>query len=395
MDGSNRLDTDGWYHHPPGAPTRKAVLDVGLKCTHSCKTCFYSYMDGSEDQFQGMRHAKFHSTEWLKRLVHVFKANGFYMMDYTGGEPLIHPGIVEITQEATNIGLATRMITLGQFFARKEFDLLRKLLDAGLTDINFSTHAATEDLFKDITGESLAKQTLARDFLDDMGFRYSSNCTVSNRNYKTLPDIARYFAAHPGTYVVNFIQFMPRYKWQQHAPEVEAPFGEVMPYLREAVDILTARDIAVNIRYSPLCTVYGIERHMVGFVGVRYDPSEWGSSQTHYEDDSRPVEEVGARMVIRPGEVPGMELWPTNGKLGDLEIIAARGAPGAATTVFPKKCAGCAKMAACDGLDANYLLRHGDGELQPYEGPPSSRFLLKERLEYLPAFRIKVKQDAK
>ena len=394
MDGSFVNTTDGWYNHPPGAPSRRGVLDVGLKCTHSCRTCFYSYMDGTDDQFQGMRHAKYHSAEWLCQVIDAMKADGIIGADITGGEPSAHPKIVDIVQHATNVNFPLRMITLGQFFDRNDFKLLRRLLDAGLTDILFSTHGATEEMFKDITGESLAKQEAARNFLDERGFRYAQNCTVSNRNYKTLPDIAKLFVSHPGVYAANFIQFMPRYEWQKHAPEVEAPFSEILPYLREAVDILTARDISVNIRYAPMCQVRGMEKHLVGFVGVRYDAVEWVSSQTHYETDERDPKEVGARMKFTPGEVPGMGLWPANAMMDDIEIIAARGNPGNPTTVFPKKCLGCAAMTVCDGLDASYLKRHGDHELVPYEGKQRGLFLDRERLKYLPAFRVKMTQSA-
>ena len=144
-----------------------------------------------------------------------------------------------------------------------------------MTDIIFSTHAATEEMFKDITGESLALSEACKSYLDGIGFSYTINCTVSNRNYKELPDIARMFVAHSGCYLVNFIQFMPLYQWAgDHGAEVEVNFAECLPYLTDAVAILDAAGIAVNIRYAPMCGVRGLEKHMVGIVGVRYDPHE-------------------------------------------------------------------------------------------------------------------------
>lgn len=32
--------SQGYYLHAQGYPSRAAVLDVGLKCVHSCKHCF-------------------------------------------------------------------------------------------------------------------------------------------------------------------------------------------------------------------------------------------------------------------------------------------------------------------------------------------------------------------
>ena len=51
------------YQHPIGELSRGAVLDVGLKCTHSCRFCYYSYLDKSDDQFRGMRRAAFRSLD--------------------------------------------------------------------------------------------------------------------------------------------------------------------------------------------------------------------------------------------------------------------------------------------------------------------------------------------
>jgi len=393
---------DIWYWHTPGQPSRWAVLDMGLFCPHSCRQCFYSYMGDPEgkqrDQWHGMRRAKFHSTEWLLRVVRSMAANGFIGFDVTGGEPCAHPGLVEVIAEATRLGLATRVITLGQFLPRNDFDLLKRLVGAGMVDIIFSTHAATEELFHDITGASLATSEAAKNYLDKIGFHYTINATISNRNYKTLPEMARLFASHPGCYLVNFIQFMPLYSWAgDHAPEVEADFMEVLPYLQKAVEILDDRDIACNIRYSPMCQVRGLERHMVGLVGVRYDGHEWCNRIDHYATDDADPEEIGRRIDMVPGEPPGATLYrfagPTPaGEYGDL--IAFRGdAPDSASKLFPAKCAGCSAMDVCDGFSPGYLQRHGDRDIQPYDGPSRGSLLHVDRLNYDLAWKLKIAQE--
>ena len=49
-----------YYFHPPGQISRWGVLDVGLKCPHSCVHCYYAFLpDGSDNpkKFAGMRRA--------------------------------------------------------------------------------------------------------------------------------------------------------------------------------------------------------------------------------------------------------------------------------------------------------------------------------------------------
>src|SRR5258708_36200881 len=135
---------EGFLGPEPGRLSRWGVVDVGLKCMHSCAHCSYSCLDGTTDQFAGMRHAKFHTRENLFALVDSLADNGFIGFDVTGGEPCLHPNIVEIVGRARERGLAPRIITLAQYLMRKMKSapghdrLLDGLLDAGLVDFRFS-----------------------------------------------------------------------------------------------------------------------------------------------------------------------------------------------------------------------------------------------------------------
>lgn len=395
------MTADVWHYHQPGRPSDWAVLDVGLFCPHSCRHCFYVGMNDPEREHGthwGMRHAKFHSTEWLLRLVRSIAANGFIGFDITGGEPTAHPGLVDVIAEATRLGLATRIITLGQFLPKKDFALMNRLLAAGVTDFIFSTHAADEALFHELTGESLAASEACKTYLDNIGFSYTINATISNKNFKTLPDMALMFAGHSGCHLVNLLCFMPLYEWAgDHGAEVEANFMEALPYLTEAVAILDAKGIAVNIRYAPMCQVRGLEKHMVGIVGVRYDPHEWNNRIDHYATDEADPDEIGRRIDIIPGEPPGagLYLFDQPGEIGGVpDIMGFRGPSSAsASKLFPTKCTGCAAMGTCDGVSPGYLARHGAEDMQPYPGPDLGGLLHHDRLTYELAWKIKIRQE--
>jgi wyosine [tRNA(Phe)-imidazoG37] synthetase (radical SAM superfamily) len=378
------------YFHPPGAPSRWGVVDVGLKCVHSCAHCYYVHLDGSDDPFIGMRKATFHSTDWLKRQVRALKANGFVGFDVTGGEPLIHKGLVEIIQEATDVGIASRIISLGQFLDTR--DLLNRLLSAGLTDFLFSYHSSNPETFKAITGESLDKLETAMYRLDMRGFQYGTNTVVTELNFRELPDIARTVARH-NVYVSNLILHNAYYQWSkdQKADGVQARYAEVYPYLLEARDILEAAGVAVNIRYAPLCSVKGMERNLVGITGVRYDPHEWLNDVQHYAtDENRTPEQQAARISMTPGSTPGAHLFMHPIRVNDMDAVGYRGSPGAPSKVFPPSCAECPAIYVCDGIDANYLSRHGSGEFIPYAGPSRGSFLDRDRLNHKPVFAVKL-----
>lgn len=369
--------SDGVYLHPPGKLSRWGVIDVGLKCVHSCQFCYYAHVDGHADPFHGMRHAPFAPIEHLLDMARVLASQGFVGFDVTGGEPTIHKGIVDLAGEAKRLGLAMRVITLGQFLVGKNPSLLSRLIDAGVADLLLSVHAVSEDHFHRLTGGSWRQLRDAINVIDANGFDFCTNTTVHEGNFRQLPEIARELAEHR-VYAANLIVMNAYYAWGRPgaAQSVQAHYSAVAPYVLEARDVLEAKGIAVNIRYAPQCTLKGAERNLVGITGVRHDPHEWTNQIDHLQP--RPAALMGRRLELRDMD-PGAPLVPVD-RPG---IVATRSGK-----VFPEKCAGCHAILTCDGIDPNYLERRGDGELEPYSefrGNPLDR----DRLAYLPAFVCK------
>ncbi len=381
----------GFYMHEPGRLSTGAVLDVGLKCTHSCRFCYYSYLDKSDDQFRGMRAASFRSLAECKSILDRLKANGFTHFDYTGGEPTLHPDIIEITRYAhRELGLRGRMITLGQFLMKKtrgcaQDALIKDLLDAGLVNFLFSFHAADESLFRDLTGESFERLRRAMSFLDERGFDYTSNTTVVEHNYRHLPDLAREVVKHR-IYLHNFIIMNAYYEWNEDggAFGVQAKYSDIRPHLEEAVSILESNGVGVNIRYAPLCAVKGLEKNLVGVVGVRYDPYEWMNAAGHLGGTP---ESCAAVLPVRPGGIEEhlvprrLDLTLDNG----VKVVGARGD----FKHFVEKCAGCSAKDVCDGIDPHYLKSYGDGEFVPYRAQAEKAPLQRARYGYAPSFFVK------
>lgn len=377
---------------------------------HSCKFCYYSFLDGTDDRFKGMRKASFRPLDDLKKLIDSLSENKFCGFDATGGEPTLHPDIIEIIRYATEKGLATRIITLGQYLMRRmrqdEKILIDGLLDAGVTNFLFSMHSVDEELFGKITGESWIKQRLAMDALDRKGFDYCSNTTVFEENYKQLPKIAQEILKH-NIYLHNFILMNAYYEWSEkgRAAPVQAKYSDVYPYLREAVEILDNAGVGVNIRYAPLCSVSGLEKHVAGIVGVRHDPYEWNNMIVHSERGAdgathTPVAdpiEMGRRISMDPSmPAPGAELIGLRGKAGEHEVFAGRGAPGHIAKVFPSRpCQECKAVSVCDGVDGRYIEERGPDEFAAYNYSRGRGPLDDARLKYKAPFFVKLKPDAK
>ena len=340
------------WTHPIGAFSQRGVLEVGLKCTHSCKFCYYSFLDGSDDQFRGMRRASLRSVAECKAILDHMAAGGLTHYDITGGEPTIHPGLVEIVRYGWQThGLRARLITLGQFLMRpfnrkRSQPLIDELLEAGLEDFLFSVHAVDPQLFFETTGERFERLEAAMSELDSRDLSYGTNTLIYQGNYRSLPEIARKLTAHR-VRIANLIVMNTYFRWNEgeRGPlGVQARYREIYPFLLAAVRELDQAGIAVNIRYGPLCAYGGMERHYVGVLGVELDPYEW-------------------RTTLRTGQIKAhcdvaSYLAQQRAALADSESMF--------TKSYGRKCEGCRMRLICDGVDSKYVAQYGFDEFQPY-----------------------------
>lgn len=345
--------TPPWMH-PVGELSRRGVLEVGLKCTHSCKFCYYSFHDGSTDQFAGMRRATMRSFDECKQILQGMAAAGLTHFDITGGEPTIHREIVDIVRYGLDeLGLRARIITLGQFLLRPMGKgrklLLDELLEAGLDDFLLSVHAVDPALFQETTGESFEKLSQVMDVLDARGFSYGSNTLVYQHNYRHLPEIAQHLIRRR-VRISNFIVMNTYFRWNedQRMLGVQARYREVKPYLEHAARILEDAGVAVNVRYGPLCAYRGLEKHFVGVLGVELDPYEWRTTlRTGQVKEHRSVAEY---------------LEHQRAQLADAGSMF--------TKSYGRKCEGCAVRPICDGVDVKYAAQYGWDEFDPYPLAP-------------------------
>jgi organic radical activating enzyme len=380
------------YFHPPGELSRSAILDIGLRCTHSCKFCYYSFLDNGTDQFHGMRHAPFRDSYKLLQLVTNLRRNEFLGFDVTGGEPTLHPGIARLIEHGTNLGLYSRIITLGQFLLRKMRGAPRPLLDellaAGLTNLLFSFHSSDENEFSALTGANLSKQLAAMDYLAERDFQFTTNTVVIAENARRIPEIAKRLV-QTNTYLHNFIMMNPYYEWNNggRAFGILPRYTDLLPFLHEAVAVLAEANIACNVRYAPLCGLPGLEKHIVGVAGVRYDPYEWMNRESH-RGGVDPIQAAAPWQLERGSVQAEFCLYRLKGTWkADPSIFAVRGASG--SRVFPAICRNCTLLPGCDGVSPKYLANFGSGDLCPYDDRGVSGTLTDVRQSYAPAFLVK------
>ena len=121
---------------------------------------------------------------------HVFKEAaeaGVLQADFTGGEPLARPDIVDLVRSARAAGLYVSLITSGLPLDEVKLDLL---VDAGLDHFQLSFQGAREETANDISGTKSHQQKLrVLEWLKRYRIGLTLNFVIHRRNIEELEEM--------------------------------------------------------------------------------------------------------------------------------------------------------------------------------------------------------------
>ncbi len=318
--------------------TRRGVLWLGLTCDVRCKFCYDELVAKSNKAWLPVAEA----TQALDKF-RAFYDNHF--VDLMGGEPTLHPQVLDIVEHAAGIGLRPTIVTHGMQLA--DMRKARAYAEAGIHDFLVSIHGIGE-IVRSIHRagrDNYARQMAALDNLIELGVPFRFNVTLIRDNLDELEAIAE-LAGQKGARVVNFLTFNPYFEWSGQAEvEFQARHSEIAPYVAAAVDRCTALGIEANVRYLPPCQLPGHEAHIYTGYQLPYDVHEWDYNSWY----------------DRGHEGQPSAAW---------YLAAAQHQQERHHYVHVAACSPCALRDVCDGFHAQYVARFGGDEATPYEGEP-------------------------
>lgn len=332
-------------------PTARAVIDINRPCNAKCLMCYYAYNESNWSK----------SWEQVAQELSAAKARGNTSVDFTGGEPTIHPEMEKVIRTAEEMGLHTCIITNGLALEK-----VRRLTSAGCSEWLVSLHGfeGQHDRLLNVP-KAWEKVNRTIDHLNDAGAFIRVNCTLTRYNARDLPRLARHYIDRVRPHIVNFINFNPHYEWgnsdqpevYNRLNEVQVRGSEISPYLKEAIDLLSSRNVWVNVRYFPFCLLKGYEAHICNNPQVMFDPYEWDYGVTPKTTEA--YLEYGRNLQERIGSSQG-------------------------------RCGECGIIDVCGGIHKNYAMLHGYDELSPYSEQSDHPFHFRSDLTtdiVVPAYR--------
>src|ERR1700689_3907467 len=127
------------------------------------------------------------STENWSRVFHEAAALGVLQADFTGGEPLTRPDILDLVRAARSAGLYVNLITSGMPLDEPR---LAKLIEAGLDHLQLSFQGAREDTAQEISGtKSPAQKLRVLEWLKKVRVAVTLNFVIHRRNIDQIEEM--------------------------------------------------------------------------------------------------------------------------------------------------------------------------------------------------------------
>jgi MoaA/NifB/PqqE/SkfB family radical SAM enzyme len=337
--------------------TKRVKIVTGLKCNIQCVFCYY----------RDNLHAPNRKFEEIRSDLLYARNRGITEVDFSGGEPTVHPDLPRVIEEAKSIGVdKVCIISNGLRFANKEYAATLK--NAGLDEILFSVHGSSEKTHDEITRiqGSFRKISKAISNASSEGIQIRTNTVVNRINYNDLMAIGNFLIPfHPVQ--MNFITINDWCFAKNLVEKLMLSYSEMSSKLKEVCDLLDPHVSAVNVRYIPFCFMKGYEKFVCNHRQVKFDPYEW-------------VPRVRARLEIQNNFWRYLGILGYGYSAGGVFRKTFRMSPAdildesvveALRRWYYKKsesCEECNLESICDGVEKTYDEQFGLDELNPFVG---------------------------
>lgn len=334
--------------------TKRVKIVTGLKCNIQCIFCYY----------QDNLKAPNRSFEDVKNDLIYAKKHGVREVDFSGGEPTVHPDLSRMIHEAKSIGME-RICIISNGIKLADRKYLKSLSEAGLGEILFSVHGSEEKIHDKITNKAGSFNKISRALSNaaSEGIKVRINTVVNRLNYIDLPNLGNYILPFKPIQV-NFITINDWCFAKHLVDKLMLSYSDMSPKLKEVCEFLEQYVQFVNTRYIPFCFMDGYERFVCNHKQIMFDPFEWVPRvRAKIEAQSNPLRYLA---ILGYGFFMGRVFKKTfRAPLADLldeSVIEA------IRRWFYKKgktCKQCKFDNICDGVEKTYAKIFGLNELTP------------------------------
>ncbi|QNO15558.1 radical SAM protein [Alkalicella caledoniensis] len=166
---------------------------LGFELTDSCNFyCIHCYLGKKKNNYLNTNIISF-----VEKLL----GNQFVIVDFTGGEPLLHPEFIDIYTFLVKRGYLIRIYTNGSILNKEIMDLFRQYMPY---HIYISVYGMTSATYQEITGTNLFDKVFENiGVLNDICNDLTLNFTVLRQNYNDVEYFKAYCATNKFRYSIS------------------------------------------------------------------------------------------------------------------------------------------------------------------------------------------------
>lgn len=214
--------------------------DLRISITASCNMrCTYCHNEG-----QGAFKADFMSPENLRSIVDLGLRYGINKVRLTGGEPLVHPQVIEMIRmlksdlQVKNVGVNTNGIRLTPSFSQK---LMTAGLDIVVVGLDYFDSTISKDSPRGKSSEIIRNHVLTA---NEMGLNTQIASVYSNSDNENMIRMAEW--CNKNGVLLKILEV----SGDEVAPETSAEFIGIIELMRDRFDLRLGKTVSLNETYG-------------------------------------------------------------------------------------------------------------------------------------------------
>lgn len=232
-------------------PCRELCIELTSLCHQNCLHC-------SSDSTRCADAAKHLDMSYVEALLVWFAGQGGELIELSGGEPLLYPGIEDVIRLASGLGLRVRLYSTGlpQGTHAPSLALVKR---AGATEVVFSVHAATAAIHDALTDTRGSFENTVRAVRDAvaLGYWVGVHFVPTRLNADQLVATVS-LAAELGADEFAVLRFVPQGRGLRNRQALELP-QEQFETVLESLANLVADERRIRVRAGcpvSFCSLY-------------------------------------------------------------------------------------------------------------------------------------------
>ncbi len=229
---------------------KRVDVKVWFACNNHCSFCV---------QWDKREKFRPRTYEEICQILEDEFSNGCRWLVFTGGEPTVHPKLVECVAYAKKLGYETIQIqSNGRNFA--DITYLQKLIEAWVTEFSPAIHGFKKETHDALVGADGAWEQVIRGLINikKLGFPIIINSVITEQNYKEIPELASLLVKlWVSSFQFAFVHILG--SAAKNKKTVVPKKSNVIPYIKKALDIGKSAGITCMTEAIPFCLMQWYE----------------------------------------------------------------------------------------------------------------------------------------